>query len=166
MTEVRVDLSGFDEAERGLVRLLAMLTDLRPFWPRLVPIFVGWMKEQFESEGGWGGDPWAPLSDDYAQRKAMLHPGRGILYATGDLRRAASLPKRRVSPRSMQLIVDDADMRHGAKVPRAVAGYHQWGTDAMPARPIVPEELPLEAGEEVRTAAEAWIDEMATRLGL
>jgi hypothetical protein len=157
VTVIDLDIGayGFDEAERGLVRMVALLTDLRPFWPRLVPLFVTWMREQFGSEGDWGGEHWAPLTPAYAARKARLYPGKGILYATGDLRRHASLPRRVATPTSLRLIIDDP-----------VASYHQEGTDRMPQRKIIPDELPTPAQAEVQTTAEEWIAEMATRLGL
>jgi hypothetical protein len=165
---VKVELlaNGFGEEEAKLVRLLAMLTDLRPFWPKVVPLFIAWMREQFGSEGEWGGDPWAPLSEAYNTRKQEMYPGRGILYATGDLRRSASNPQRIATPQMLSLIIDDADKRHGGKETRSVAEYHQEGTPTMPARPIIPAVLPPKARLELEAVAEEWILEMQERLGL
>lgn len=169
--EIGFDLSGFSQYEVQLIRMIAMLTDLRLFWPRLVPIFVGWMRERFAQEGRFGGEQWLPLSPDYLARKAVAYPGKGILYATGDLRKAASLPKRIATPRSLTLIIDDSEYKHGGDVARSVAEYHQTGTDRMPARPLIPRGwqqglLPLPLHEEVESAAQLWVDEMAHTLGL
>lgn len=164
--EIRIDLEGLDENERALAQLVAATTDLRLFWPRLVPIFVGWMREQFETEGDWADDPWAPLSEPYATRKALKYPGKGILYATGDLRRAASLPRRFVTPETLELVIDDSEMLHGGKTARSVGPYHQEGTDTMPARPLIPEVLPVEAQAQVVEAANEYVDELVQRLGL
>lgn len=37
------------------------LRDLRGLWPRLVPLFIGFERQQFETEGAAGGEPWAPF---------------------------------------------------------------------------------------------------------
>jgi hypothetical protein len=65
----------------------------------------------------------------YAAEKARTHPGRTILIREGNLRRAASEPRREATPRTLTLWIDDEN----------VAGYHQDGTDRMPARPLIPE---------------------------
>lgn len=153
--QIRLETYGIAEAERALVKMIALLTDLRPFWPRLVPLFIGWMREQFDTEGDWGGGHWAPLSPDYAAWKTAHYPGRGILYATGDLRRSASNPARFVSPMMMSLTITDPK-----------AGYHQEGTERMPARKIIPMVLPPYAQDEVRQAAEEYVAEMARRIGV
>lgn len=164
--EVSFDLSGFTDYELALARMIALLTDLRSFWPVIVPLWAEWMREQFKTEGEWGGDPWAPLSEAYLARKMKLYPGKGILYATGDLRRAASQPQRIATPESITFVVDDSQKRHGGKEPRSVIDYHQQGTATMPARPVVPEFLPLRAQEQVELAAQEWVDSMCQTLGL
>lgn len=169
--ELRFDLTGFSEYEAALVRLIAMLRDMRPFWPRLAPLFVTWMRERFASEGEFGGAHWAPLSPDYLERKMMRYPGKGILYATGDLRQAASRPVRVATPTSVTFIIDDADYTHGGEESRSVIDYHQQGTERMPARPIIPPGweaglLPQPMFGQVEAAAQEWIEEMAVKLGL
>jgi hypothetical protein len=131
------------------------MLDLRPFWPLVVPLFVRWMREQFESEGGWGGDPWAPLTPDYAAWKAEHYPGRSILYATGDMRRAASNPERDATPISLSLTIVDPKIE-----------FHQGGTDKMVARPVIPAELPFGADVELTEAANGYVRENLRRFGL
>lgn len=155
MSEVTVDLTGYSENEQALTRLVASLTDLRLFWPMVVPIFIRWMRDQFESEGDWGGERWAELTPAYAVRKAMLYPGKSILIANGDLRDAASRPTREVSPTRLVLTIEDEK-----------AGYHQEGTDRMVARPIIPDTLPASADAELDEAAQTYVDELTRRLGL
>jgi len=164
--EVRIEIEGLDAREQALVRLVAATTDLRLFWPRLVPLFVSWMREQFDSEGDWGGEHWAPLTEPYATTKALAYPGKGILYATGDLRMAASLPVRHVTASTLELVIDDSGYKHGGNVARSVGPYHQEGTDSMVARPILPDILPAEAQLQVHEAADAYVDELVDRLGL
>lgn len=152
---IEIELVGFDEAERNLRGFAAVMLDLRPFWPRVVPLFIAWMAQQFDSEGSWGGEAWAPLSADYAAYKAAKYPGKGILIAEGTLRRAASTPQRIATPSSLTLTIVDETI-----------GYHQDGTDKMPARPVVPDELPFSAEAELELAQEAYIQDMARRFRL
>lgn len=170
-----VEIEGLAENERALALLLAGLTDLRPFWPLVVPTFIRWMREQFDTEGDWGGEHWAPLSPDYLARKMQKYPGKPILQATGDLRQAASRPRRRVTPQFLELIVDDSGYMHGGKAPRSVAPYHQFGGGSAeiggqegrpPRRQIIPDELPLTARADLDLLAETYVRDLARRVGL
>lgn len=170
-----VEIEGLAENERALSILLAGLTDLRPFWPLVVPTFIRWMREQFDTEGEWGGEHWAPLSPDYLARKMVLYPGKPILQATGDLRQAASRPRRRATAQFLELIVDDSGYTHGRGAARAVGPYHQFGGGSAeiggqegrpPRRPIIPEELPPEAIADLHQLAEGYVDDLARRVGL
>ncbi len=114
-----------------------------------------WMGEQFATEGAWGGEPWAPLSPGYALAKAGRFPGRGILYATGQLRRAASSPQRQATADSLTLRIVDFK-----------AGWHQDGTTRMPARPIIPSSLPITARIQLDRAADDHVDDLTRRPGL
>lgn len=42
-----VFVTGDEDARRKLAQLELFLEDLRPFWPSLVPLFIGWMGAQF-----------------------------------------------------------------------------------------------------------------------
>jgi hypothetical protein len=149
--DVRVD--GDEPLRRKLAFIRLQLDDLRGFWPLLVPVVHGWMSDQFASEGGWGGAPWAPLSPAYAAEKARRFPGRSILIREGTLRRAASEMRREVSPRTLTMWVDDP-----------VAGYHQDGTTNMPARPLIPLRLPESAVVDVDLAAEEYVSTLVRRV--
>lgn len=175
MTGFFAEAEGLDETERALTLLLAGLTDLRPFWPLVVPVFIRWMREQFESEGDWGGAHWAPLSPDYLAWKMQRYPGKPILQATGDLRQAASRPRRRATARFLELIVDDSEYLHGGSRPRSVGPYHQFGGGGSeiggqegrpPQREIIPEILPVEAQADLEVLAERYVTELARRVGL
>lgn len=149
---IDIDIRGLAESQRAL-RLLAIgLRDLRALWPRLVPVAIGWLRLQFESEGAWGGRQWAPLSPAYAVEKARRYPGRSILIAEGELRRSASYPRRQVTPTTMTLTISDPK-----------AGFHQAGTNRMPARPLVPATLPLLAQREVDDVAEDYVRDLVRR---
>ena len=154
-TSIRVDTSGFEEAERALRGFTATMLDLRPFWPLLVPIFIRWMRTQFESEGAWGGHKWAPLTPAYAAWKAQHKPGRSILVADGDMKAAASRPSRQVAPHYMILSIVDPKIE-----------YHQDGTPRMVARPVLPEHLPPQADDDISDAANNYVRENLKRFGL
>lgn len=155
MSLLEIELVGFNAAERNLRGFAATMLDLRPFWPLVVPLFVSWMGQQFGTEGGWGGDPWAPLADSTIAEKAAHGGGTSILIDTGAMRRAASQPSRIATPSSLTLTITDPKI-----------GYHQDGTDKMPARPVIPAVLPASAEAELALAAESYIAEMAVRFHL
>jgi hypothetical protein len=167
MTELYFDLSGFDMYELALARMIAALTDMRLFWPRLVPLWVQWMQERFESEGEFGGDHWAPLNESYLARKMTMYPGKGILYATGQLRRQASRPRRVSTPTSITFYIDDFARKEGGEMN---LDWFQQGTDSAPARPLIPEswnaKLPTTMMEQVELEAQEYVDELAAKLGL
>lgn len=152
---VSIRLTGDEALDRKLDQLQLFLNDLRPFWPMLVPVFIGWMGAQFQTEGGWGGAAWAPLSPQYAVWKAMHHPGRTILIRDGDMRRAASEPRRTATPRTFTLWIDDPK-----------APIHQEGNSRLPARPLIPDRLPMSARRDVEHAATQYVSTIIRRLGL
>lgn len=155
MSLLEIELVGFDAAERNLRGFAATMLDLRPFWPLVVPLFIQWMGQQFDTEGDWGGEPWAPLAESTIAEKAAHGGGTSILIDTGAMRRAAGQPQRVATPSSLTLTIVDPKI-----------GYHQDGTDRMPARPVIPAELPVTAEAELEAAAEAYIADMARRFGL
>lgn len=148
---VRIDFHGTPEQ---LQKLAVFLSDLRSFWPLLVPTVTGWWRRQFESEGEFGGHAWAALTPAYAARKAHTHPGRGILVATGALKRSASRPRRAQTATSLTLAIDDQ------KLP-----FHQEGTGRMPARPLIfGDPLPPAARAELDHVANAYVTDLLKRL--
>lgn len=158
------DVDVDDAHKKAQLRAFAsLILDLRPFWPKVIPLFIGWEAEQFASEGAYWGTPWAPLSPAYAARKAITHPGRGLLIADGDLRRGASEPARHATRTSLTLTIK---WRKRGKRRAMDPGWHQYGTQRMPARPLLGPVLPPQAQEELDHAAEEYVEEMARRVGL
>lgn len=158
----------------SLSAMQAVLGDLRPFWPQARTLFGEWMNRQFDSEGAWGGDPWAPLTPNYAANKMARYPGRSTLVATRALHDAAIAPRIVESGfHTLSLAIDDAPIRASrpdyaghAQRDVAVASFHQDGTRHMPRRPLIPDEWPAEAEDELREKLEVYLVRMAARLGL
>jgi hypothetical protein len=160
---------GFDldlddaEVRRKLQWLVAQLLDLRPFWPKVSSLAIGWWGAQFETEGVFGGHPWPPLSPGYGAWKAATHPGRGLLVLERDLREAASRPDRLTSPTTLTLTIPWARMK-GENVD---LDWHQRGTDRMPARPLIfGDPLPPQARVELDIAMDEYLDDLIRRSGL
>ena len=149
------------EADRDLRRIATLLSDLRPFWPRVRRLFVGWQRLQFDSEGAfWGeGRAWTPLSPRYAARKRILWGDRPILQASGQAKRAAMTPiQTRVGPRSLTLAIDDAGKEHPA-----ILAFHQVGAGDLPRRPVIGERLPALAARELQNEADAYVRDFLRR---
>jgi hypothetical protein len=153
-SEWRIETHGLPEAKRVAEQAAAFMLDLRPFWPRVSTLFISWMRQQFQSEGGFGGSKWAPLSPLYAQFKARVYPGKPILQATGAMRRAASSPTRLATATTLTLRIEDDKIE-----------YHETGTTRMPARPLLFDRLPMIAERELQGAAEQYVDEIVRRIG-
>ena len=149
-----IDLSDLSDAERRLTRLAAAMLDLRPFWPKLVPLFIGWMRLQFETEGRFAADPWQRLSPRYAIWKQRHYPGKGLLVATGGLRRSASTPTRHVSQTTHELTINDPKVSWHGGAQRA---------PGMPRRRLLFDELPAIARNEVEQAAQEYVAEVLRR---
>jgi hypothetical protein len=178
MVQLNFDLPGFTTYEKQLARMIALLTDLRPFWPRLVPLFRQWMKQRFETEGEFGGEAWAPLSDTYREWKLWNYGDLPILTLSGQLKRHATNPKRVATPLSLSFVIEDfmraqtkssATGQFQSKVLMEI-DWFQKGTNRMPARQIIPDRwhlaLPMELQAEVEAVAGHYIEEMQKKLGL
>jgi hypothetical protein len=155
----------FEDAElrRDLERVILLLNDLRPFWALVVPVFNSWMKRQFEGEGAFFGDPWEPLTPEYAAWKSIHYPGKSILSAEGDLRRAATSAKRRTTPHTLILEIEPYTKEGETLEP----SWFEDGTARMSRRPLLGfDVLPGEARGELDALAASYVGEMIRRLGM
>lgn len=73
------------QAEAMFDGLLSGLEDLSPAWPQVERIVMDMEREQFKTEGGYGGEKWEPLNKTYAEYKQMRYGNKPILQATGVL---------------------------------------------------------------------------------
>lgn len=76
MFRFRLDIAGEIQMDRGIARFADGVTDYRPIWPMIADEFYAEERAQFKSEGGEGGEKWAPLSKGYADWKAVHYPGK------------------------------------------------------------------------------------------
>lgn len=152
MADIRIHVDD-DDADRELRVIAAGLGDLRSFWPMLVPLVTSWWRRQFETQGAFAGDPWAPLSPTYAVWKASRAPGKPILQLTGAMKQAVSRPHRAQTPTSLTLTVDDEKL-----------GHHQEGGGRLPARPVIfGDPLPPIAALELDRVAEEYVTDLIAR---
>jgi hypothetical protein len=163
------DTSGFTELDAKIARLIELVRDLRPFWPLIIPLYVEWEGQQFDSGGEFWGDPWAELTPDYAAWKTEHYPGRGILMAEGDLRHAAQSPRRVATATTLLLTIEPFQKQRGPGAGRRIdPSWFQEGTDTMVARPLLPTSglLTAAAEAEISEAANRYFQEMMRRVGL
>jgi hypothetical protein len=161
-----IKIEHLDEEQRKLAQLGVLLHDLRPFWPRLIPLFTSWMSEQFDSEGRFWGSGWVALSADYAAWKHVHFPGKKILSRGGHsgqtLRGAATSPTRIVAPLMLELRINPYENDGRTIEP----DWFQSGTSTMPARPLLTDLLPAKARAEIDIVATDYAHDLVRRLRL
>ena len=118
MMEIRVEDA---ELRRGLQQLETKLGDLPPFFRDIGEALLNSTRERFRSQSAPDGSPWAALSPKYRARKkknASL-----ILSLNGYLRG------------TLNYRAEKDQLRIGS--PLIYAATHQFGRDAIPARPFL-----------------------------
>jgi len=119
---------------------LLSIKDLRPAWLVIRNDLrnVVW-KQQFETEGGYAGSGWEPLSDKYAAWKEKHYPGKPILQLTGQLKKSFTEDFRGSNGGYYQLLAPSfMEVGSDLKVGKYNLGLlHQTGTENMPARKVV-----------------------------
>ena len=116
----------------------ARLRDYRRFWTDFVTPFTYAEIDDIFDTGGRGS--WADLDPIYAARKAVTHPGKGILRRDDNYFKASTTPSHpgslvEVSQTELVLGVSGAyfESAFGANYP----GLHEEGNDAnLSARPV------------------------------
>lgn len=91
MADLRLEwhIEGEKQVSRKLRGIAESLRDWTPAFQKIAgELRRDFSGDVFESEGEAIGERWTPLSRAYAERKAVKYPGKGILEATGKMRRA------------------------------------------------------------------------------
>lgn len=131
MIRLEVTVTGHDKAAAILGAVLRPMREMRPLWQAIRPVLEQAAVARFGSQGSSDGAPWAPLSPAYARRKAMTHPGRGILQRDGSLRDSLLM----MNGPGHVYRETATDMVWGTVDPKAA--HHQYGTSRMPAREVI-----------------------------
>ena len=127
MIDLRLEVNGTKQVEQKLHIAADHISDFSPAFRDIKNSFIRYQRQEFASQGAYGGFAFAPLSPKYAKWKAKNHPGKRILEISGDLRKSMTSGLQVVtSPRRMVMWSDST-----------IAGYHQDGTEKMPARKMV-----------------------------
>lgn len=121
MADIVVRISG-DEAVMAKLRKLGQgVLNLKSPMSDIGTYLTGFLSGQvFASRGGIIGEPWAPLNQRYAARKAEEFPGRPPLIREGLMQRSF----KKNAGRASATIFNTAPH----------FGYHQGGTSRIPAR--------------------------------
>lgn len=133
MDEFRIEVRV--TGEEGNRRVLVGLAERAE---NLTPVFRAWAKdfnriemEQFDTRGGRGGMPWAPLARGTVMYKLRKGQNPAALRATDQLYNSLTKwPAKRAVRRVGKGVFEIGTMDEKA-------GFHQGGTRRMPARPIV-----------------------------
>lgn len=124
MLNVRVEIKGDKKVVAQLNKMLSLFEDWKPELTASGEYLIKFYKDSvYETEGGIFGARWQALSSAYAIRKATKWPGRGILEASGDLRRGF---RKEVFSNLLSIINDDPK-----------ADLHQEGRGRLPVRQII-----------------------------
>lgn len=148
------------EADHLLTSIGQRAADLRPFFHDFLdPEVTEFFEKQFESQGAHGGAKWAPIKPlTVALRSRPGHGFRGptaILVDTDQMRRefvhAGGLGLRVIKPKEYRRGVTSgpAQFHQEGWTARSIFGIPRKVTVKVPARPIVPKEIP-------RSILSAW----------
>lgn len=122
-------VTGADEVVLKMQQMARRVQYPRPAWERVADAFGRFMKRQFETGGASAGKAWAPLDPAYMRWKVDRGFAPDILVRTGRLKR--SLTER---PFGVETFTRDG-VTLGTDV--EYAKFHQFGTDTIPARPML-----------------------------
>ena len=113
------------------------LSDWRPVFVRLVPIFQGEFRANFASKGARLEKPWDPLKKTYARRKAKSGRGSSIAVLTGETRDQLTGPPMKMTKTTLIMGVDTPQgrvLQYGSRKQntgaRTIIGWTQRMKDA------------------------------------
>lgn len=159
MFRFKLDVAGEVQLDRGISRFSDGVSDYRPIWPVIEDDFYAEEAAQFASEGAAGGEPWTPLSPEYAGWKEAHYPGMPILQRTGDLQRSLTSPS---DPNAVH-VENRKSLVLGTRVPYAI--FHQSinPRTKLPRRAPIQLTKPFKAG--VMRQLQSYLVQIATQSG-
>jgi hypothetical protein len=167
---IRISTNGTVQYERGFEMLGKQAKDMTLPLSWIGRRLLTGISAQFESEGGWSGNPWTALSGPYENWKEQKVPGLPMLVG---VRRTGSAGQRpQTYERSGQMkdeLLSPESMIAGPQrmvyAPHSdIAGFHQDGTERMPARP--PVDIPLAEYHEWDRTFVRWLNGLIVQEGL
>ncbi|MBL8250426.1 MAG: phage virion morphogenesis protein [Candidatus Competibacter sp.] len=142
MSGIEIRSEGLDALERRIGRLLVGLKQPEPLLRALAAEGESQTRRRLEVEKrGPDGTPWPEWSPGYA---ATRHGGQSLLDARGDL------------IRSLTAFADRQSAGWGTNL--VYAATHQFGRDAIPARPFLG--VSDENFQDLLAIAEDWLDRL------
>lgn len=85
--ELKVSVIGLTQAIAELTTFSKKISDWVDLWDAIEDFLSARVEQSFETEGAASGaGRWKPLAPKWARQKAILHPGQGILVATGQMK--------------------------------------------------------------------------------
>ena len=124
----RIDftIEGENQVSRAFEIEKHLAADMSEPLSRMADVILDRVNEQFATEGAHGeAGGWRPLSPEYAAWKARHFPGQPILVRTGKMKNVL------LDKSSAVTITNKAMVYYPLS---EYAGYHQRGTEKMPAR--------------------------------
>lgn len=87
--QIQWSIEGEKQISRTLTRIGNQVTNWKPAMEAAVRrLKVEASQTAFATQGASLGEPWKPLSPEYARWKEKRYPGRGILVRTGKMQRS------------------------------------------------------------------------------
>jgi hypothetical protein len=121
---------GGKEFVMGLSRFTDKISDFTPFWSNyFLPTWYAFMLQQYDTQGGSTGEPWASLSENYSVWKQKHWPGQPIGVLTGKTRSSFT----QLNDPNAYTAITPTEFAVGSQLDYPI--YLQLGTDRMPARP-------------------------------
>lgn len=122
----QVEVTGSEELQNALKKIGNGIIDLSDEFENTGKYLIDFTTQQvFETEGQIFASPWAQLSKPYTYTKRRKYPNRGILEATGNMRRGFMFTILNSRAALFHNIYDESYLQ-----------YHQEGTQNMPKRVI------------------------------
>jgi hypothetical protein len=171
---VTVSMSGEVMYERGFDMLQKEAEDMTVPLSAIGSRVLEGVGKQMESEGAWAGVEWERLSEDYSEWKEYHVPGLPKLVGIKPMGQV--MPGQRTTLREYERSGKmKAELLNpaGVHVTRKsmiyqpmsdIAGYHEFGTERMPARP--PVAFPLTELREWDRTFVRWMNGIITQAGL
>ena len=123
----QTDVSQMKLAAQRMRARKERLSNVREPISAVAALMLDYVRRQFASGGGAGGTPWIPLRPGTLRQKASLGYPPDPLIRTGAL--AGSWSVNIAGDGTSGELASDS----------ALAAYHQYGTDRLPARPMAPD---------------------------